>query len=89
MKLTDTDALRKAVLNDPLVDGKTYARVMYHIISAQREDALPIVHGLWKNGFCSVCGEEAITEWNECGGKPVYSNYCPYCGATMDLEEKK
>ena len=37
----------------------------------------------WENGFCTRCGTEAITEWNETGGEHVYTNYCPYCGALM------
>ena len=90
MKLTDTDALRKAVRDDPDIDGLTYARVMRHIIEAKREDAVPVVHGRWidrtKNirGFydyrydCSVC--EHIF-WH--GGIENF-NYCPNCGAKMD-----
>lgn len=42
--------------------------------------------GKWENGFCSVCGEEAITEWNETGGELIESNFCPHCGAKMDKE---
>ncbi len=45
--------------------------------------AAPVVHGQWRdrNPFtsrCSVCGEE-----NELGD----TNYCPNCGARMDLTE--
>ena len=39
--------------------------------------------GKWENGFCSICGEEAITEWNETGGELIESNFCPNCGADM------
>lgn len=45
-------------------------------------DVAPVVHGRWepyhKNlGKCSECGEVA----------QIRSNYCPDCGAKMDLTE--
>ena len=61
-------------------------------------DAVEVVHGRWiydrgsGNYFCSVCEEYAIfqliIDWD---GTEYYeehlSNYCPDCGARMDLEE--
>lgn len=44
--------------------------------------------GKWtKEGFCSACGEECITEWNEVGGEQLLTPYCPYCGARMDMND--
>lgn len=43
-------------------------------------------HGKWIGAFCSECGEEAITEWNETGGEMIYTSFCPNCGAKMDKE---
>lgn len=59
-------------------------------------DAEPVKHGRWEeiedfdgesHWRCSACGEEW---WFEIGG-PVEngSNYCPNCGAKMDLEEEQ
>lgn len=70
-------------------------------------DAVPVVHGYWDDGMCSVCKEEAFsTSWDE----PIYdydweenlefshietheeyhlTDFCPNCGAKMDLERKK
>lgn len=50
-------------------------------------DVRPVRHGRWgnkKGGFfefaaCSLCGEEAPTAG-------ITPNYCPNCGAKMDLE---
>ena len=44
-------------------------------------DVAPVRHGWWKRygknlGECSECGEIVS----------VRSNYCPHCGATMNLE---
>ncbi len=46
-----------------------------------------VKRGRWDNGFCSVCGEEALTEWNDTGGEYAFTPYCPHCGARMDLDE--
>ncbi len=40
--------------------------------------------GRWDNGFCSVCGEEALTEWNDTGGEYAFTTFCPNCGAKME-----
>ena len=42
-------------------------------------------HGKWDNGFCSMCGEEALTEWNDTGGEYAFTKFCPNCGAKMDI----
>lgn len=39
--------------------------------------------GQWVNGFCSICGKEAVTEWNENGGERLETDFCPFCGADM------
>lgn len=52
-------------------------------------DAVPVKHGKWIRmdndgeaiSECSVCKFPVSTFWNE-------SNYCPNCGAKMDLEDK-
>jgi len=41
--------------------------------------------GKWnKDGFCTVCRKEAITEWNDCGGETAFTKFCPNCGARME-----
>lgn len=57
-------------------------------------DVAPVVHGKWKEEnpdyldgdsvyICSICGET----WNLEAGTPKENNmnYCPNCGAKMDL----
>lgn len=58
-------------------------------------DVAPVVHGKWilrgKWLRCSQCDEKALLkETGETGGfheyEQVRSDYCPMCGAKMDLE---
>ena len=44
--------------------------------------------GRWVNAFCSVCGEEALTEWNDTGGEYAFTAFCPNCGARMEGEKE-
>lgn len=46
----------------------------------------PIRIGQWINDYCSFCGQEAITEWNDTGGEHIYTPRCPWCGAHMEKE---
>ena len=55
-------------------------------------EAEPVRHGKWVYGDdvdiqCSVCGKDAMSDWMKY--TQVYSPYCPWCGAKMDLEERK
>lgn len=45
--------------------------------------------GRWNNGFCSVCGTEALTEWNDTGGEYAFTTFCPNCGAKMNSSAAK
>lgn len=46
----------------------------------------PAKSGKWVNGFCTFCGHEAITEWNETGGEYAFTKFCSNCGAVMERE---
>lgn len=95
MRLIDGDELRDIYSSVP--NGVYTTR---HIITAIDEcktiDAIPVKHGKWaenKYGYitCSICGSfplgvmtgSLITMHYE----PYESEYCPHCGAKMDLEE--
>ena len=63
-------------------DTSFYDMVMIDIDEVPAEDVAPVVHGRWKPyrknlGKCSECGEVV----------QIRSNYCPDCGAKMDLED--
>lgn len=102
MRLIDADAL-KALIIRRRKEAKTLTGIdMVMVIDdAPTVDAVPVVHGRWisdeayghikvidgiPNGscICSVCGKW-LTGSDE---YDVYGNYCPACGAKMDLEEQ-
>lgn len=55
--------------------------------NAPAVDVVPVVHGRWLDNedymFCSICG----IQWNYCDNDTETFNYCPNCGAKMDLED--
>lgn len=53
--------------------------------------AAPVVHGEWIFGEdvdiqCSICGADAMTEGDY---RQVESNFCPNCGAKMDMDDSE
>lgn len=83
MRLIDADALIEEALT-----GGVYCYVdALQIAIAPTIDAMPVLHGQWETNsdkpdtlICSVC---------KCGfdmWKHDPHNYCPNCGAKMDLE---
>ena len=82
-KLIYASAARKAILDaDP--------RMAYCIDEIPGVDAVPVVYGCWYKAphhpyRCSNCGEMALLDMY--GESHYRSNYCPNCGAKMDLED--
>lgn len=89
MRMIDADALMRkfadyvrASNNSDFADAPTWNDAVSFVDSAPTIEAEPVKHGRWKpypiadNCWqCSVCGVLRIT----------YANYCPNCGAKMDL----
>ena len=59
------------------------SEIRKRLLAAPAVEAEPVRHGRWKDGFCSECKAEAITEWNEHGGEYALTPWCPHCGAKM------
>lgn len=80
MRLIDADAIWVDI-GERVGNGEVSMDVVYEAIQgAPIIDAAPVVHATWHhigNGVrrCSNC--DRITPWK--------SNYCPNCGAKMDL----
>lgn len=50
-------------------------------------DAVPVRHGKWIDGHCSLCGCDVpayIEDWKWI--KDMNAKYCPMCGTRMDAE---
>ncbi len=87
MRLIDADALIQSTKN--FCDGYkvhwTDKKVLAWIDHAPTitPESL-VVHGRWKDGYCTNCGSEALCNGVE---EEVLSPYCALCGAKMDLEQ--
>ena len=61
--------------------------MMGDVDDAPAADVAPVVHGRW---VCVDTDTEQFLLCNRCKKKEYWeSNYCPECGARMDLEEEK
>lgn len=50
-------------------------------------DVAPVVHGWWNaDETCSLCGEKSTEGLDATKWDYWFPNYCPNCGAKMDLE---
>lgn len=104
-RLVDADLLKEKAVKFSFSTNKWVSDVDIDLMPTV--DAVPVVHGYWEDGVCSVCKEEAFsTSWCE----PIYdydweenlefsyierheeyhlTEFCPNCGAKMDLERSK
>ena len=74
----------RAVMAAKWVDGSDGAMAMEIVASPAAADVAPVMHGRWEpiidaygelEGWICACGRES----------KEMSNYCPNCGAKMDL----
>ena len=89
MRLIDADALLEKYNKTTVWDSWVEINI------APTIDAVPVVHGRWKikllNDYqkysvtCSICGWVGIDNYDSYDD-PSDFNYCPNCGAKMDLE---
>ena len=87
MKLIDADALKAKAHADP-DSGEGFVWVQ-DIDEAPTVDAVPVVHGRWiwnEESECWICSNCEMSALNNYRGNSTDSNYCPNCGAIMDLE---
>lgn len=94
MRLIDADALIAEMRREPKFEKTDFDKRMIYIEKSVIDkqptiEAVPVKHGRWIDdlGFyvCSVCDKSGA--WNS-WEVPWKSDYCPNCGAKMDLEEE-
>lgn len=99
MRPIDADAVLKKVLSIHPYCGHCdgYGFVQLDVVEDSIKDAPTIEAEPVKHGFnvkqkacgddafeCSICGYE---DWDCMTCEPKHHNYCPNCGAKMDLED--
>ncbi len=86
-------AAAKEAIHDKIVSASTVVRMWNILDSVPAVDAAPVVHSRWKQTdayphwlYCLNCYKRIVpnVEWIEIYSIPT--NYCPHCGAKMDLE---
>ena len=89
-RLIDLDVAKKSFDDIPPFIGMTGKCVQKMLDGVPTVDAVEVVHGEWLNTkfttelLCSNCFELSFVPITKIGRKPY--NYCPNCGAKMDLE---
>ncbi len=98
MKLIDTSVLGIVKCNPDALENKGYALGWNTVISVIENapiiDAEPVRHGKWLHSYkCRTYLEppEEVCKCSKCGFDYGYEaepyNFCPNCGAKMDLGE--
>ena len=93
---TEIDRCRSAPLIGTCMSDNEY--LSDRLKKASTIEIKPVVHGRWELEYetygkmrCSVCKKEALIEKaiGDVGIITAYvdSNYCPHCGARMDVKE--
>lgn len=88
MRLIDADGLREDIETIDYTDCNNYYDTVDFIDDAPTIEAEPVRHGKWEfagDGIvgCTSCGETYHSRY------VVPRNYCPNCGARMDLGGRK
>ena len=101
MRLIDADSIKMWKVRSVAYKEKAYAdgwnRAVELINQAETVDAAPVVHGRWDNipnTYMSVISKDRAYHGNattcslchEVNPNAYKTNYCPNCGAKMDLE---
>ena len=82
--------IKREALRDALYDADAITMNGVKILNQfPSSDVEPVRHGQWEPGnpICPVCGENKFKDLDAdiwCDWLP---DYCPNCGAKMDLEE--
>lgn len=93
MRLIDADALIESIdysfYNHERVRIDTVTGTFLSEYCSPTIEAEPVKRGLWKKVSewmpiynCSICGERNLFK----NGDNVFSNYCPHCGAKMEVD---
>ena len=91
-RLIDADKALETVHNQGIAHPNAYHLTNYATLilrEAPTVDAVEVRHGRWENGnpICPVCGGDKFKDLDADIWSDWKPDYCPNCGAKMDLEE--
>lgn len=87
-----TEYIERKALRDALYDADAITMGGVRIINQfHAADVAPVVHGRWSESYLVGIDDIKGRNCSECGYTigELPSNYCPNCGAKMDLKEEK
>ena len=71
-------------------DWGNYTSAGQAIVDAPTADVVEVVHGRWidkgEYAVCTECGGRSGTQYEGVEPIPLMTQFCPNCGAKMDLE---
>ena len=85
--------IERKVIRDALYDADAITMSGVKILNQfPSADVAPVRHGRWVDNHCTACGMMPMGDemWKLCDFEPPrfekFMDYCPSCGAKMDLE---
>lgn len=81
MRLIDADSLRKELYNSIELDCCSACEI---VDNTPTIDAAPVAHAYWD---CEGYSKQCTNCYSVIGFMEPYYNYCPHCGAKMDVME--
>ena len=97
-KLIDANELLNSIRDDYNINGAHFAMIRRHIEAASAVEAVPVVHGHWRDG-CAVQNGKVVYHSIDCSecqnvfkadSRDIAEHWksrfklCPFCGAIMD-----
>ena len=89
------DLLELYRMDDPVLNKNGHVPlpvIRQNIMDIPAADVAPVRHGRWidkgEYAVCTECGGRSGTQYDGVEPIPLMTQFCPNCGAKMELEER-